>query len=436
MPLRGRGGSDRRPTARTATADPTHATATNEPTEATDRQEPTDPTLSTDPTDQRLNAEPTDPTLSTDPTDPTLSTEPRLRMDRTECDDSAPHLAVAVEVAMLDGRTDVGRKSRPGGYPDQMQWLARGEGQVPTGQQWLTGAEAARAGAMRFTKRRNEYLVRRYAGKCAVAAAVGLPADPASLGRIGVLNRMTGAPYVEVDGRTLGLDISLTDRAGWAVCLVGPDLGAVGVDLEIVEPRSAGFVSDFLTPAEQAVVASAPGPDGHDAAANLIWSAKESALKVLRTGLARRHPHGRGGPRGPRGHQHRRTGPSDDGWQRLTVSSGDSRFPGWWRRDGVFLLTMVAASGLDDPPQELPGSADLTRAEPIHSWVTHPLVELSHAPIRPLSRGPTISSSAVATANAPKSGRRGEGDGIAMRSWTSYSPDSSLAMPRSRASMT
>ena len=57
------------------------------------------------------------------------------------------------------------------------------------------------------------------------------------------------------------------------------------------------------------------------------------------------------------------------------MSSGDSRFPGWWRRDGVFLLTMVAASGLDDPPTELPGSADLTRAEPIHSWVTHPLVD-------------------------------------------------------------
>ena len=243
---------------------------------------------------------------------------------------------------------------------------------MPAGQEWLTGAEAARAGAMRFTKRRNEYLVRRYAGKCAVAAAVGLPADPASLGRIGVLNRMTGAPYVEVDGRTLGLDISLTDRAGWAVCLVGPDLGAVGVDLEIVEPRSAGFVRDFLTPAEQAVVAAAPGPDGHDAAANLIWSAKESALKVLRTGLRAdtrtvevvlEDPAGisTGGGRA-------------DGWQRLAVSSGDSRFPGWWRRDGVFLLTMVAASGLDDPPTELPGSADLTHAEPIHSWTTQPLV--------------------------------------------------------------
>jgi 4'-phosphopantetheinyl transferase len=251
-----------------------------------------------------------------------------------------------------------------------MQWLVRGEEQVPAGHQWLTGTEAARAAGMRFTKRRNEYLVRRFAGKCAVATAVGLPADPVSLGRIGVLNRMTGAPYVEVDGRTLGLDISLTDRAGWAVCLVGPDLGAVGVDLEIVEPRSDGFVSDFLTPAEQAVVAADPSRDWHDAAANLIWSAKESALKVLRTGL-------RADTRTVEVVLEDPTGISAGAgqWQRLSVASGARRFPGWWRRDGVFLLTVVAASGLAEPPRELPGSADLTRAQPIHSWVTHPLVD-------------------------------------------------------------
>lgn len=248
-----------------------------------------------------------------------------------------------------------------------MQWLARGEWQVPEGQQWLTGTEAARAARMRFTKRRNEYLLRRYAGKCAVAAAIDHPADPVSLGRIAVLNRMTGAPYVEVDGRALGLDISLTDRAGSAVCLVGPDLGAVGVDLEIVEPRSDGFVRDFLTAAERDVVLSG---DGRDAAANLIWSAKESALKVLRTGL-------RADTRtvevvldDPSG-----ISAGADGWQRLSVASGARRFPGWWRRDGAFLLTVVAATGLAEPPQVLPGSTDLSRAEPLHSWVDQPLVQ-------------------------------------------------------------
>ncbi len=108
-----------------------------------------------------------------------------------------------------------------------MQWLARGEGQVPPGQQWLTGAEAARAGAMRFTKRRNEYLVRRYAGKCAVAAAVGLPADPASLGRIGysydgaVGFGVTGDADAPLDARVLCRGIGGRCRSWWRRAVVG-----------------------------------------------------------------------------------------------------------------------------------------------------------------------------------------------------------------------
>jgi len=35
----------------------------------------------------------------------------------------------------------------------------------------------------------------------------------------------------------------------------------------------------------------------------------------------------------------------------------------------------VAAAGLADPPQALLGSADLSQAEPVHSWVDRPLVE-------------------------------------------------------------
>ncbi len=260
-----------------------------------------------------------------------------------------------------------------GQYAAVMRWLARGEAHVPAGQQWLTPAESTRAASMRFTKRRTEYLLRRFAGKSAVAATLGLPDDPATLGRIGVLNRRTGAPYVQVDGAALGLDISLTDRAGWAVCLVGPDLGAVGCDLEIVEPRSAGFVRDFLTPAEQAVVAAWPGPDGWDAAANLIWSAKESALKVLRTGLradTRTVEVALGSAAG---------GESWSGvgtWHPLVVDAGAGRrYPGFWRRDGTFLLTVVAAAGLDSPPDVLSGSADLRHAEPIHSWVDNPVAD-------------------------------------------------------------
>ena len=251
----------------------------------------------------------------------------------------------------------------------------RGERDVPDGDAWLTPVEAQRAASMRFTKRRTEYRLRRYAGKCAIAASIGLPQDPASLARIGVLNAPTGAPYVVLDDRRVGTDVSLTDRAGWAVCLVGPDLGAVGCDLEIVEPRSDGFVRDFLTPGEQALVAAAPGPDGRDALANLIWSAKESALKVLRTGLRAdtRTVEVRVGDPGALGPGGR------SAWHRLQVGTVIGPLPGWWRRDGDFVLTIVVGAGAGsappDPPQQLAGSADLAAAVPLESWRTRPLAD-------------------------------------------------------------
>jgi 4'-phosphopantetheinyl transferase len=246
-------------------------------------------------------------------------------------------------------------------------WMARGESEVPRTQAWLSDDESARASELRFTKRRTEYLLRRWVCKQAVAAAVGLSVDPSSLARIEVGNHPSGAPFVRVDRDLVELDVSLTDRAGWGVCLVGEDLSRVGCDLEIVEPRSEGFVTDFLTPDERAFVGSGAAAD-RDWAVNLIWSAKESALKVLRTGL-RRDTYSvevviddlAPGPAAARG------------WAPLEVRTAEGgRLPGWWRRDGAFLLTVASERPLA-PPVTLPGSVDLAAVRPVHSWVDRPL---------------------------------------------------------------
>jgi 4'-phosphopantetheinyl transferase len=244
-----------------------------------------------------------------------------------------------------------------------MRWLARGEGELPQDDGWLAPAEAARLARMRFTKRRTEYRLRRWAGKQAVAAVTGLEPTPARLAGIQVLNRPTGAPYVLVDGDPIGMDVSLTDRAGWAVCLVGEPGGAVGVDLELVEPRSEGFVADFLTAGEVDFVRSLPTESQRHAAANLLWSAKESALKVLRTGL-------RADTRSV--HVTLDGAQRPDGWAALEVeAAGGRRMPGWWRRDGVFVLT-VTYDAPAEPPRLLAATADLAAASPVHSWMVRP----------------------------------------------------------------
>jgi 4'-phosphopantetheinyl transferase len=247
-----------------------------------------------------------------------------------------------------------------------MRWLARGESHLPPEGGWLGPFETARAGTMRFTKRRTEYLVARWTAKHALAHAIGLAGDLdlGTLARLEVRNAPTGAPEAYLDGAPLDLPLSLTDRAGWAVCLVNPGASAVGIDLEIVEPRTPGFVRDFLTVDEQRLVAAAADDDGRHLAANLLWSAKESALKVLRTGLRRDT-------------RSVEVSVSFDqtaaGWAPLSVRSVEGgHMPGWWRRYGVFILT-VASAAPAPPPITIEEPPTLVSAQPMHTWLGRPV---------------------------------------------------------------
>ena len=251
-----------------------------------------------------------------------------------------------------------------------MRWLAAGEPSLPGGCDWLSPREAGHLDTLRFTKRRTEFLLRRRTGKLAVAAALGLDVDDATLARVEILNRLTGAPYVQIDGDRAALDISLSDRAGWAVGLVddrgGLAAGTLGIDLELVEPRSTGFVADFLTAAEQEYVTTRATDDDGARGRQPGVVGEGGGPEGDAGGSAGRHADRRGHPR--------RTAPSRTGGRHSRCGTVDGQvFPGWWRRDGVFLLIIAALEAVE-PPAMLPGGADLGRATPIHSWVTNPLV--------------------------------------------------------------
>lgn len=240
-------------------------------------------------------------------------------------------------------------------------WLARGEPHLPTDLDWLTPTERDYADRQRFTKRRIEFLVARLAAKSAITRSVGLPGT--ELRRVEIRHEPTGAPFVCVDGDRPPLSMSLTDRAGWAVCLVQAGTAHVGCDLELVEPRSAAFVKDYLNESEQHYVrAAGEGEAGH-LAANLVWSAKESALKVLGTGLRR-------DTRSVTVH----LGAAGAGWQPLRVETAEgATFPGWWRRFGSFVLTTAGEQDFP-PPVALEEPPLLDAAEPTHSWTGQPAV--------------------------------------------------------------
>ena len=245
-----------------------------------------------------------------------------------------------------------------------MWWLAHGEHEVPPSPGWLAPPEREHLASIRFTKRRNEYLTRRWTAKQAIACVLGLDRTPASLARIEVRHRASGAPYVHLDGQPAHVEVSMSDRAGWAVCLVAPtdSSGTLGIDLEVVEPRSAGFVSDFFTTAEYEHVHRLADPELQHEAANLIWSAKEAALKVQQVGL-------RADTRTVE--VQLRAERRQDGWAPLNVTAAAGPIPGWWRRDGAFVLT-IASTSHRDPPELLSVGSDLATAVPVHSWVERP----------------------------------------------------------------
>ncbi len=243
-----------------------------------------------------------------------------------------------------------------GAVPDTLQpgppsteiwlWRARRD-QVREGEAWLSDRERAVLSGLRFERRRSDWLLGRWAAKRAVAAWLELEVDGALAGdrepdldRIEIHAANDGAPEAFVDGAA-GPSISLSHRAGEALVAVARRGVRLGCDLELIEPRSDAFVADYLTEAERARVSGAPMAD-RDLLANLLWSAKESALKLLREGLRRdtrsvevrlADTQGAGGR---------------PGWDGLsTVVDGDLRsaHPGGWLRDGAYVVTVVWSSG-------------------------------------------------------------------------------------------
>jgi 4'-phosphopantetheinyl transferase len=233
-------------------------------------------------------------------------------------------------------------------------WLSQNAASLPPDDAWLAPGERARAAAMSVARRRADFRLGRWTAKRALARALGLPADLASLAAIEVRAAADGSPRVFVHGEPAAVSISLSDRAGWAVCALQPGEAPIGCDLELVEPRSDAFVSDYLTERERDLVEAA-GPEQRHRLANLIWSAKESALKVLRTGL-RRDTRDVEVSLDP--------GPPQADWRALRVRAVEGTlFPGWWRQEGRFLLTFAAPT--PEAPPTLQAPPGLSGAEPM-----------------------------------------------------------------------
>jgi 4'-phosphopantetheinyl transferase len=162
----------------------------------------------------------------------------------------------------------------------------------------LSDSEQARLAALKFDKRRRDWLLGRWTAKRLVQAYIErqiglrLPLDALTIG-----SHPDGAPYVCLDRRSrsaeaehnlqsaiCNLQLSISHSGDRAFCAVMKE-GSVGVDIERIEPRDWQFVEDYFTADEILQVWRAPA-EQYETLITLIWSAKEAALKALRLGLS------------------------------------------------------------------------------------------------------------------------------------------------------
>lgn len=241
-------------------------------------------------------------------------------------------------------------------------WLEQTEADVPAGEEWLSAGEALRLNAIPFAKRHNDWRLGRWTAKSACAAYLKAPADPQVFREIEIRPAPSGVPELFFRNNPATVTISLSHRAGTALCAVAPSGVALGCDLEVVEPRSDAFLADYFTAEEQALVARAPVADRSRLLA-LLWSGKESALKALREGLrldtrcvivdpvdALWQANENGDGLGDESSAAIKSSSSLNGWKPLRVHHTEGQiYHGWWQYSGNLVRTVVAA-----PPPTLP----------------------------------------------------------------------------------
>jgi 4'-phosphopantetheinyl transferase len=222
-------------------------------------------------------------------------------------------------------------------------WLEQAEADVPAGDQWLNAREKSRLSGLRFDKRRADWRLGRWTAKCAVASCLNLPADFHSLVDIEIRAAPSGVPEVFLFNQRATISLSLSHRAGQALCAVGLSGASLGCDLELVESRDHSFVTDFFTSNEQKLVEQAPTSE-RPLLVTLLWSAKESALKALHLGLRLDTTSVEAKP--THAAPHREKGSHQGGcidWSRLFVRCiGDQILYGWWRNAHDMVRTVVS----------------------------------------------------------------------------------------------
>ena len=220
-------------------------------------------------------------------------------------------------------------------------WITQTSLQVPANDDWLSGQEREVLAGFRFPKRKNDWRLGRWTAKQAVCAY--RPTEYISLPSLQIRAAGDGAPEAFYNGEPAAVSISLSHSGDRSLCTVGLPGFGVGCDLEWIESREANFAADYFTPDELAITLESP--IRRELLETLIWSAKETSLKILRKGLSRDTRSISISPD---------VAEQESAWMLWTGHCLESSriFYGWWRISEGFVYT-IASDRPTSAPEEL-----------------------------------------------------------------------------------
>jgi len=155
------------------------------------------------------------------------------------------------------------------------------------GLEFLTEEEKRIYGSFTLEKRRREWLAGRIAGKESVMHFLNHNGIYVASNRIGILSKPSRAPYVVIDNEEASnLNISISHSNEIAVAAASGDgIIGLGVDIEIVEGRSASFSRVAFTSGEREILDTFKGKK-FLLLSTMAYTLKEAVTKALGIGFS------------------------------------------------------------------------------------------------------------------------------------------------------
>ena len=195
---------------------------------------------------------------------------------------------------------------------------------------------------LRFAKRQTDWLGGRMAAK-RLMQMVDARWNQKQTNEIEILSEESGAPYLVISGWQGNPGrVSISHSNGYVFCAYSPDEIQMGVDLELIEPRTGEFAGDFFTEKEVDQISTLENTN-KILFVTVIWSGKESVLKALSTGLRV----------DTRSVEVVLPGLTEEstGWSKLGLKSNlinENSLSLVWRREGDFVLTACVPSDYEN----------------------------------------------------------------------------------------